>query len=50
MVNGRIAQEMPVAQLAADRELQERLLGVRLGRRRRRGRRDRRDTAPATRC
>ena len=29
MVNGRIAQEMPTAQLAADRELQERLLGVR---------------------
>ena len=29
MVNGRIAQEMPAAQLAADRELQERLLGVR---------------------
>ena len=27
MVNGRIAQEMPAAQLAADRELQERLLG-----------------------
>ncbi len=31
MVNGRIAQEMPAAQLAADRELQERLLGVRSG-------------------
>jgi uncharacterized protein (UPF0261 family)/ABC-type branched-subunit amino acid transport system ATPase component len=31
MVNGRIAQEMPTAQLAADRELQERLLGVRSG-------------------
>jgi uncharacterized protein (UPF0261 family)/ABC-type branched-subunit amino acid transport system ATPase component len=31
MVNGRIAQEMPSAQLAADRELQERLLGVRSG-------------------
>ena len=31
MVNGRIAQEMPTAQLAADRELQERLLGVRTG-------------------
>ena len=29
MVNGRIAQEMPAAQLAADRALQERLLGVR---------------------
>jgi uncharacterized protein (UPF0261 family)/ABC-type branched-subunit amino acid transport system ATPase component len=31
MVNGRIAQQMPVAQLAADRDLQERLLGVRSG-------------------
>ena len=31
MVNGRIAQEMPTAQLAADRDLQERLLGVRSG-------------------
>ncbi len=31
MVNGRIAQEMPSAQLAADRELQERLLGVKGG-------------------
>ncbi len=31
MVNGRIAQEMPSSQLAADRELQERLLGVRSG-------------------
>jgi uncharacterized protein (UPF0261 family)/ABC-type branched-subunit amino acid transport system ATPase component len=31
MVNGRIAQEMPAAELAADRELQERLLGVRSG-------------------
>jgi len=31
MVNGRIAQEMPTVQLAADRELQERLLGVRSG-------------------
>ncbi len=31
MVNGRIAQEMPTAQLAGDRELQERLLGVRSG-------------------
>jgi uncharacterized protein (UPF0261 family)/ABC-type branched-subunit amino acid transport system ATPase component len=29
MVNGRIAHEMPAAHLAADRELQERLLGVR---------------------
>jgi uncharacterized protein (UPF0261 family)/ABC-type branched-subunit amino acid transport system ATPase component len=29
MVNGRIAQELPASQLAADRELQERLLGVR---------------------
>lgn len=31
MVNGRIAQAMPAAELAADRELQERLLGVRSG-------------------
>lgn len=31
MVNGRIAQEMPAAQLAGDRELQERLLGVKSG-------------------
>ncbi len=31
MVNGRIAQELPSAQLAADRGLQERLLGVRSG-------------------
>jgi uncharacterized protein (UPF0261 family)/ABC-type branched-subunit amino acid transport system ATPase component len=31
MVNGRIAQELPAAELAADRELQERLLGVRSG-------------------
>ena len=31
MVNGRIAQEIPTAQLAADRGLQERLLGVRSG-------------------
>ncbi|RZL96814.1 MAG: ABC transporter permease [Variovorax sp.] len=31
MVNGRIAQEMPTAELAADRGLQERLLGVRSG-------------------
>jgi uncharacterized protein (UPF0261 family)/ABC-type branched-subunit amino acid transport system ATPase component len=29
MVNGRLAQPMPAAELAADRELQERLLGVR---------------------
>jgi uncharacterized protein (UPF0261 family)/ABC-type branched-subunit amino acid transport system ATPase component len=31
MVNGRIAEQLPAAQLAADRELQERLLGVRSG-------------------
>ena len=31
MVNGRIAQLLPAAELAADRELQERLLGVRSG-------------------
>ncbi|MDP9044269.1 MAG: ABC transporter ATP-binding protein, partial [Pseudomonadota bacterium] len=31
MVNGRIAQELATADLAADRELQERLLGVRSG-------------------
>jgi uncharacterized protein (UPF0261 family)/ABC-type branched-subunit amino acid transport system ATPase component len=31
MVNGRIAKEMPASELAADRELQERLLGVRSG-------------------
>ncbi|MGQ3076065.1 MAG: ABC transporter permease, partial [Ferrovibrionaceae bacterium] len=31
MVNGRIAREMPAAELAADRELQEKLLGVRSG-------------------
>ena len=31
MVNGRIAEQMPAAQLAADRDLQERLLGVRSG-------------------
>ncbi len=31
MVNGRIAHEMPAAELAADRGLQERLLGVRSG-------------------
>jgi uncharacterized protein (UPF0261 family)/ABC-type branched-subunit amino acid transport system ATPase component len=29
MVNGRIARQMPAGELAADRELQERLLGVR---------------------
>jgi len=29
MVNGRIARSMPTAELAADRELQQRLLGVR---------------------
>ena len=32
MLNGRIAQEMPTPALAADRELQERLLGVRSSR------------------
>jgi uncharacterized protein (UPF0261 family)/ABC-type branched-subunit amino acid transport system ATPase component len=31
MVNGRIAQEMASSELAADRELQERLLGVKSG-------------------
>ncbi len=31
MVNGRITREMPAAELAADRDLQERLLGVRAG-------------------
>jgi uncharacterized protein (UPF0261 family)/ABC-type branched-subunit amino acid transport system ATPase component len=31
MVNGRIAHQMPVGQLAADRALQEQLLGVRSG-------------------
>ncbi len=31
MVNGRIAQEMPASELSADRQLQERLLGVRSG-------------------
>jgi uncharacterized protein (UPF0261 family)/ABC-type branched-subunit amino acid transport system ATPase component len=31
MVNGRIAQEMTAAALAADRELQERLLGIKSG-------------------
>ena len=31
MVNGRIAHQMPAAQLAADRGLQEQLLGVRSG-------------------
>ncbi len=42
MVNGRIAQEMPTAQLAGDRELQERLLGVRSG-----GHEDEADEVPA---
>src|SRR5439155_26670254 len=31
MVNGRIAREMAAAELGADRELQERLLGLRAG-------------------
>ena len=31
MVNGRIARSMPSAELAADRELQQRLLGVKVG-------------------
>src|SRR4029077_20142057 len=31
MVNGRIAREMAAAELGADRELQERLLGLRSG-------------------
>jgi uncharacterized protein (UPF0261 family)/ABC-type branched-subunit amino acid transport system ATPase component len=31
MVNGRIAEELPAAELAADRGLQERLLGVKSG-------------------
>ena len=31
MVNGRIARSMPSAELAADRDLQQRLLGVRVG-------------------
>jgi uncharacterized protein (UPF0261 family)/ABC-type branched-subunit amino acid transport system ATPase component len=31
IVNGQIAQEMPASQLAGDRELQERLLGVKSG-------------------
>jgi uncharacterized protein (UPF0261 family)/ABC-type branched-subunit amino acid transport system ATPase component len=31
MVNGRIAEQLPAPKLAADRELQERLLGVRSG-------------------
>ena len=31
MVNGRVARTMPAAELAADRELQQRLLGVRAG-------------------
>ena len=30
MVNGRIARSLPTAELAADRDLQQRLLGVRL--------------------
>ena len=42
MVNGRIAHLMPAAQLAADRELQEQLLGVRSG-----GHHDEPDDAPA---
>ena len=31
MVNGRIARSMPAAELGADRELQQRLLGVKVG-------------------
>jgi uncharacterized protein (UPF0261 family)/ABC-type branched-subunit amino acid transport system ATPase component len=31
MVNGRLAEQMPAHQLAGDRELQERLLGIRSG-------------------
>jgi uncharacterized protein (UPF0261 family)/ABC-type branched-subunit amino acid transport system ATPase component len=31
MVNGRIARTMPAAELAADRDLQQRLLGVKVG-------------------
>jgi uncharacterized protein (UPF0261 family)/ABC-type branched-subunit amino acid transport system ATPase component len=31
MVNGRIARSMPAAELAADRELQQQLLGVKVG-------------------
>src|SRR5206468_3351468 len=31
MVNGRIARSMPAAELAADRDLQQRLLGVKVG-------------------
>jgi len=31
MVNGRIARAMPAAELAADRDLQQRLLGVKVG-------------------
>ena len=31
MVNGRIARSMPSAELAADRDLQQRLLGVKVG-------------------
>ena len=42
MVNGRIARSMPAAELAADRELQQRLLGVQIGRRARRTRPSRR--------
>lgn len=41
MVNGRIAQQMPASELAADRALQERLLGVRSG-----GHGEEDDTAP----
>jgi ABC-type branched-subunit amino acid transport system ATPase component len=40
MVNGRIAELLPAAQLAADRDMQERLLGVRSG-----GHHDEADTA-----
>ena len=52
MVNGRIARSMPAAELAADRELQQRLLGVKMaGRERRRSRppprRGRRPHGPA---
>ena len=42
MVNGRIARMMPAAELAADRDLQQRLLGVRDRRRCRGGDRSRR--------
>ena len=31
MMNGRITRSMPASELAADRELQQRLLGVRTG-------------------